>query len=129
MMYERQRTCTETYKKGSMFHTVILTQQSMLQIQSCFKLDYSHIVSLSEVMVVKLCSEQFILFHGDASGFRYCSLPRNVKSSQVTKFEYRLLHEHLINRRKTMVRRGFTAHEDVTAASSNKASIQRYSVY
>ena len=39
-----------------MIHTVILTQQSMLQTQSCFKPDYSPIVSLSDVMVVKLCS-------------------------------------------------------------------------
>lgn len=34
----------------------------MLQTQSCFKPDYSHNVSLSEVMVVKLCSEQHRLF-------------------------------------------------------------------
>ena len=68
----------------------------------------------------------FILFHGDASDFRYRSLPRNVKLSQVTKLKYRLWYEHLTNRHKIMVRRGFKAHEDVTAASNNKASLQRY---
>jgi hypothetical protein len=41
-----------------MFHTVIL----MLQAQSCFKQEYSHIVSLLDVTFVKLCCEQHRLF-------------------------------------------------------------------
>jgi len=58
----RTTTTTHMYKKRFVFHTVILTQQSMLHRQSRFKPVYSHIVSLLDVMVVKLCSEQHRLF-------------------------------------------------------------------